>query len=186
MEKTTNILPGRSSLILIIRSIANFIRSWYMIKIKYPWIKANGFLRIPLTTQIWSPHKDITFGNKVQFGDNCVIYCDISFGNNILVAKNVSFIGKDDHNYNQIGKYIWDNTRGDQFKTKIDDDVWIGHGAIILSGVIIGRGSIVAAGTVVTKNIPPYSIVGGNPSKIIKMRFTEDEIKMHEKYLYNE
>ena len=62
----------------------------------------------------------------------------------------------------------------------IEDDVWVGYGAIILSGVKIGKGIIIAAGSVVTKDIEPYSIVGGNPANFIKYRFTKDEIKQHE------
>lgn len=56
----------------------------------------------------------------------------------------------------------------------IADDVWIGHNAIILPNVtFVGRGAVIAAGAVVTKNVAPYSIVGGNPAKIIRMRFDE-------------
>jgi acetyltransferase-like isoleucine patch superfamily enzyme len=51
---------------------------------------------------------------------------------------------------------------------------------MILKGVTIGRGSIVAAGAVVTKSVPPYSVVGGAPAKILKMRFTPEEIARHE------
>jgi virginiamycin A acetyltransferase len=58
----------------------------------------------------------------------------------------------------------------------IGNDVWVGAGAIILSGVNIGDGAIVAAGSVVTKDVPPYSIVGGNPAKLIRFRFSEDQI----------
>lgn len=58
----------------------------------------------------------------------------------------------------------------------VEDDVWIGQNAIILSGVRIGQGAIVAAGTVVTKDVPPYAIVGGNPGKIIKYRFEQSMI----------
>jgi acetyltransferase-like isoleucine patch superfamily enzyme len=68
-------------------------------------------------------------------------------------------------------------------KVIIEDDVWIGYGSIVLSGVKIGRGSIVAAGSVVTKDIEPYSIVAGNPAKLIRKRFTEDEIHLHEKLI---
>lgn len=60
----------------------------------------------------------------------------------------------------------------------IEDDVWLGHNSIITPSVTnIGRGAIVAAGAVVTKNVPPYSIVAGNPAKIIKYRFTPEIIK---------
>ena len=65
----------------------------------------------------------------------------------------------------------------------IEEDVWIGDDAIILSGVTIGRGSVIAAGAVVTKSIPPYSIAGGCPAKVIKKRFTDEQIKEHERLL---
>ena len=62
-------------------------------------------------------------------------------------------------------------------ETIIENDVWIGHGAIIIGGVNIGNGAIVAAGAVVTKDIPPYAIVGGVPATIIKYRFDGQQIK---------
>ena len=59
----------------------------------------------------------------------------------------------------------------------IDDDVWIGYGATILSGVHIGQGAVIAAGAVVTKDVPPYAIVGGVPAKVIKYRFPQEMIE---------
>jgi serine acetyltransferase len=59
----------------------------------------------------------------------------------------------------------------------IENDVWIGAKATIMSGIKISNGSIVAAGSVVTKDVPPYAIVAGNPAKIVKYRFSEDQIK---------
>ena len=58
-------------------------------------------------------------------------------------------------------------------KTKIGNDVWIGHGAFILPGIEIGDGAVIAAHAVVTKNVEPYSVVAGSPAKIIKYRFEE-------------
>lgn len=58
----------------------------------------------------------------------------------------------------------------------VEDDVWIGANVIICSGVKIGRGAVLAAGSVVTKDVAPYSVVGGNPAKIIKYRFNENLI----------
>jgi phosphonate metabolism protein (transferase hexapeptide repeat family) len=55
----------------------------------------------------------------------------------------------------------------------IGHDVWIGHGAIVLPGRNIGTGAVIAAGAIVTKDVPPYTIVGGNPARVIKRRFTE-------------
>jgi acetyltransferase-like isoleucine patch superfamily enzyme len=60
---------------------------------------------------------------------------------------------------------------------EIGNDVWIGTSAIILSGVKIGHGAVVAAGSIVTKSVPPYAIVGGNPAKIIKYRLSEEKIE---------
>ena len=62
--------------------------------------------------------------------------------------------------------------------------MWCGANVTILKGVTIGRGSIVAAGAVVTQSFPPYSVIGGVPAKLLKMRFTPEEIVEHEKMLY--
>lgn len=146
----------------------------------FRWINSNGFLRIPLKTKIWSPHRDVTFGHHVQFGKGCRIQCDIEFGNYVLVASEVSFVGRDDHLTNKKGIPIWNSGRGDSYKTYVGNDVWIGHGAIILAGVTIGDGAIVAAGSVVVKDVPRGVVVGGNPAKIIKNRFqSEEELNEH-------
>lgn len=60
----------------------------------------------------------------------------------------------------------------------IEDEVWIGTGALIFSGVTIGKGAIIGAGSIVTKHVPPYAIVGGNPAKLIRFRFQEEIIKI--------
>jgi acetyltransferase-like isoleucine patch superfamily enzyme len=59
----------------------------------------------------------------------------------------------------------------------VGNDVWIGHAVIILGGVSIGDGAIIGAGSVVTKDVEPYSIVGGNPAKLIRKRFDDNIIK---------
>lgn len=183
MDLENNVRPGRSKVMVFIRRVANYIRSFWMLNIKYPWVKHKGFVRIP-NTVIWSPHKDVTFGNQVQFGPNCLIQCDIKFGNSILMASNVAFVGKDDHITNVSGQTIWNSGRGDSQKTFVGNDVWIGHGAIIIAGVKIGDGAIVAAGSVVTKDVEPCTIVGGNPARFIKNRFNTEEDKLkHLQYL---
>lgn len=67
----------------------------------------------------------------------------------------------------------------------VDEDVWFGARVILLSGIHIGRGCIVSAGAVVTKDMPPYAIVGGVPAKVIKFRWTLEEIMQHESLLYS-
>ncbi len=66
------------------------------------------------------------------------------------------------------------STKGD---VKIGNDVWLGLNSVIMSGVTIGNGCVVAAFSVVTKDVPPYTIVGGNPARVIKTRFSEEQIK---------
>ena len=61
--------------------------------------------------------------------------------------------------------------------TKIGNDVWIGRSAIVLSGTSIGNGAVIGAGSVVTKDVPDYAIVAGNPAKLIRYRFDEQTIK---------
>jgi acetyltransferase-like isoleucine patch superfamily enzyme len=58
----------------------------------------------------------------------------------------------------------------------IEDEVWIGTNAMLFSGITIGKGAVIAAGSIVTKNVPPYAIVGGNPARIIRYRFSEEII----------
>lgn len=186
MKLEANVRPGRSKRILFLRNIGNAFRTFWMLKVKYPWVKHKGFVRIPCNTSMWSPHKDISFGQKVQLGENCLIQCDIAFGNYILIANNVAFVGKDDHVTNIVGKLIWDSGRGDSLKTHIGNDVWIGYGAIILAGVTVGDGAIVAAGSVVTKDVAPCTIVGGNPAKYIKNRFPSEEEKMKHQRCLND
>ena len=110
-----------------------------------------------------------------------------------MIANNVGIVGRRDHDYRQIGvpvrkaRHVEDP---DRVPTPADiieigDDVWIGYGSVILSGIVVGRGAIVAAGSVVTADVPGYAIVGGNPAKVIGRRFkSEADIKAHEQKLY--
>lgn len=66
----------------------------------------------------------------------------------------------------------------------VDEDVWLGGRVTLLSGVHIGRGCLVCAGAVVTKDMPPYSVVGGVPAKVIKFRWKINEILEHERMVY--
>jgi acetyltransferase-like isoleucine patch superfamily enzyme len=92
---------------------------------------------------------------------------------------------------NVLGKFVTDINESNKPKgydkdVIVEKDVWIGCNVTLLSGVHIGRGAIVAAGAVVSKDVPPYSIVGGIPARIIKFRWTIEEILEHEHILYPE
>lgn len=71
----------------------------------------------------------------------------------------------------------YENNTSSKGDVVIGSDVWIGYAATIMSGVEIGHGAVVAASAVVTKNVPPYAIVAGNPARIVKYRFTEEQIR---------
>lgn len=116
----------------------------------------------------------------------------LKIGNYCSIAPNVSFILSADHYINHISTYPFKvKIMKEKFEGKskgnivVNDDVWIGYGAIIMSGVHIGQGAIIAAGALITKDIPPYAIVGGVPAKIIKYRFKPEIIKELLKIDYN-
>ena len=179
-----NILPGRSQFVHQLRQVLNFIRSFIRFKIMQPWIQTHGMVRIPSSVHIFAPHKKVILGKYVQFGPYCYICTDITFGNYVLCAPHVKFIGKNEHSFDNTNATIWEGKRGYDEPTMIGSDVWIGFGAIIMGGVKIGNGAIIAAGAVVTKDVPEYSIVGGNPARIIKNRFkSEFDQKIHKKFL---
>ena len=100
-----------------------------------------------------------------------------------MFGPNVTIMGGD-HNISQVGQYMFDvkeKLPENDLPVIIEDDVWLGTGCIILKGVTLGQGSVVAAGALVIKDVPPYSIVGGVPAKVIKMRFSEEEIEIHKR-----
>lgn len=107
----------------------------------------------------------------------------LTIGSFVSIADGVKFLLGGNHFYQGIStfpfkvKYFGDQeealTKGPVI---VQDDVWIGVDSLILSGVTIGQGAIVAAGSVVINDVPAYSIVGGNPAKVIKMRFEQDVI----------
>lgn len=166
-----------------IKYFLNIVRNYLVFNIRYPWVKHGRNIHCQFSTSFWSPRKFIVLGDYVGIGPNCTFLCDTIIGNKIAIAGNVSFLSSDDHNYNIIGKTIWDSGRGDKYRIIVEDDVWIGHGVIILSPVRLGRGSIIAAGSVVTKDVSPYAIVGGSPARVLKMRFSREEILEHESLL---
>ncbi len=96
---------------------------------------------------------------------------EIVFGNYFHSGQDITII-TDNHNYESEISIPYDKVRILK-PVIIKDFVWVGHGVIIMGGVTIGEGVIVAAGSVVTKSIPDYAIVGGNPAKVIKFRDIE-------------
>lgn len=158
---------------------------------KYKFKNSGSLLRIERGVRIWKSNGEISVGNRVllhrhvklsaygaddrariiigdhsYIGDRTEIHagslveigsgCDISWDCNIL-----------DRDYHKL------NSGTEAIKpVKICDNVWIGCGATILKGVTIGEGAVVAAGSVVTKDVPPHALAGGNPARVIKENVT--------------
>lgn len=116
-------------------------------------------------------------GDKLIIGKFCMIASDVTFimngGNHVTEATTA-------YPFAIFGGAWQDAMKGKNYPTKgdtiIGNDVWIGHNATIMPGVHIGDGAIIATKAVVTKNVTPYTIVGGNPAKTIKKRFSETTI----------
>lgn len=107
----------------------------------------------------------------------------LNIGHYVSISEGVTFILGGNHPYQGITtfpvkvKYLG---YAKEAETKgaitVGDDVWLGHNAMVMSGVHISQGAVVAAGAIVTKNVPPYAIVAGNPARIVKYRFPESTI----------
>jgi acetyltransferase-like isoleucine patch superfamily enzyme len=145
-------------------------------------------LHLGVGTILWAP-RSLRVGDDVYIGKGCTIECDGSIGNGVLIGNRVGIVGRNDHDLHAVGVSIrcapWVGDPGGPRNepVSIGDDVWIGYGAIVLSGVGIGRGAVVAAGAVVTGEVEAYAVVAGNPARVVGSRFDESEQERHEKLL---
>ena len=134
--------------------------------------------------------ENLSIGDDTSIPKGSTFYCT---GAELIIGKKVIFGPKPtiitgDHRIDIIGKHIIDVTTDEKLPENdlpviIEDGCWIGANVTILKGVTVGHGSVIAAGAVVTKCCEPYSIIGGVPAKLIKMRFTPEQIIEHERIL---
>ena len=175
----------------MIAIVKKIVRRFYrMTAIRSNVVYAND-LRVGRGTYVTAP-RALTIGKKVSIGAQCWIACDGKIGDGVLISSYVGIAGRRDHNMRDIGNFISESAWvydqqlvGDSKSGSIEvgDDVWIGFGAIILSGISIGRGAVIGAGAVVASDVEPYSIVVGNPARQVGMRFDETERVQHEDLL---
>ncbi len=125
---------------------------------------------------------DLVAGEYSFIGSNCTIPPKVTIGKYTMLAPNVSILGGD-HIFEDPKTPIIFSGRPIMKSTKIGEDVWIGANTLIMAGITVGNGAIIAAGSIVTKDVPEYSIYGGNPAKLIRMRFNDQEITLHKKML---
>lgn len=159
------------------------IRMFFLLKFKYKLLSYGS--NIYFGKYLFLRRKCLSVGNNIYIGN----YCHISVKKVIIkdfsmLASYVSIVGGD-HKFNVVGMPIIRCKRGEEKEVIIERDVWIGHGSTILHGVKIGEGSIVGAQSVVTKDVPPYSIVAGSPARIIRARFSEKDASTHSLQINN-
>ena len=112
----------------------------------------------------------VRIGDNVYLGRHTHIASNLTIGNNVLVASQVSFVGGD-HRIDDLGDIpIKQSGRLHNKTTIIEDNVWIGHGVIVMAGIVIKSGAVIAAGAVVTKDVDNDEIVGGVPAQFIRKR----------------
>lgn len=115
--------------------------------------------------------KHVVLGNHVGIGENFALHNRILvMGDNIMIARDVLVLGGG-HNFDRTDIPIKQQGSKPKSELIIDGDVWIGTRAMILPGCRhIGYGAVIGAGAVVTKDVPDYAVVGGNPAKVLKYR----------------
>ncbi|EGT3617197.1 CatB-related O-acetyltransferase [Clostridium perfringens] len=168
---------------MILNKIKNIIKLYKQKKI---WRKNNSHndTNINKITDL----DKIIVGKKTYGPLNVYTWGDyrekLTIGNYVSIANDVKFILGGNHRYDTLSTYPFRVILGvngseaySNGEIVIGDDVWIGMNSIIISGVSIGKGAVIAAGSVVTKDVEPYSIVGGNPCKLIKYRFDKELIE---------
>ncbi len=150
----------------------------------------TGF-RVGRGSIVSSPH-GLVIGDNVSIGPRSIVQVDGHIGDFALIGMGVQIVGRDDHAIDQIGVPISlatrasERPRGPRDSVKIGRDVWIGASSVVLSGIVIGQGAVVAAGSVVTKDVPAYAVVGGNPARVLSYRFSSDpEREAHDQGLNN-
>lgn len=137
--------------------------------------RPSSLAKVRAGRKSYGPLHLLDFGNDAE---------QLIIGNFVSIAEDVRFILGGNHSYEGFSSFPFKHFYWDQSKPEavtkgpivVQDDVWIGYGTLVLSGVTIGQGAVIAAGSVITKDVPPYSIVGGNPARVIKYRFEPEVI----------
>ena len=169
------------------------LRNIYLARFKWRRFEIGTGFHAGARVRLWAK-TTLKIGKNFYIGRDSQIESDCIIGDYVIFGNKVAIVGKYDHHYQQTGipvrhamqirdaAYNWKGI--DAPPTVIGNDVWVGYGVIIMSGVKIGDGAIIAAGSVVVKDVEQYSIYGGVPAKKIKDRFEQPEdLEAHKRLL---
>lgn len=169
------------------------LRDWYLVHVKWRRYKIGTHFHAGARVNLWARDK-LEIGDWFYIGRDSFIEANCIIGDYVIFGNRVAIVGRYDHHYQQLGAptrlasqmrdkdYNWKGLEG---ITVIEDDVWVGYGTTIMSGVRIGQGSIIAAGSLVTRDVEKFSIYGGSPAKKLKDRFDSEEDLQKHLLLYN-
>lgn len=165
-------------------------RRWHTHNLNHKWMRMNAhnhtcpahqwyeidfpIERVHVGAETYGPLRVLQFS---QYDGQLYI------GSFCSIAAGVTFLLGGEHDYRNVttypfkAYYLHETEALSKGDIVLDDDVWVGFGATILSGVHLARGTVVAAGSVVVSSSEPYSIIGGNPAKLIKKRFSDETIE---------
>jgi acetyltransferase-like isoleucine patch superfamily enzyme len=156
-----------------------------------PVLTHGAGLHVGARTRIWAP-SHVRMGNQVYVGKDVHIEANCRIGNYCLIANRVAIVGRHDHDFSAVGfpvrfsPWVGSKRFPSQYADEeavIEDDVWLGYGTTLLTGVTIGRGSAV------TRDIPAYSIAAGVLAKVVGHRFADQatidqhEVAIHERHI---
>jgi chloramphenicol O-acetyltransferase type B len=168
-----NLFPDKEN---VLKGMLKRLRMFLLLNFKYRLIKCGKGNYFGQSVLIMP--NCVSIGHRSFIGPQCWLQSKINIGNFVMLAGRVAIVGGD-HRFDVVAVPAIEAGRDINKTVTICDDVWVGHQAIIMHGVTIGEGAIIAAGSVVTKDVAPYTIVGGVPAKFIKMRFSEEDMKKH-------
>lgn len=144
-----------------------------------------------------SGEKNIYLYEKAVIGRNAVIhadsakfimkkYCGAASGLVVSTGSHLSVVGCWRRDITEERKRELDHKRATSRDVIVEEEVWLATNVVLMPGVVVGRGSSIGAGSVLRRSVPPYSLVIGNPARVVGFRFTPEQIIEHERVLYNE
>lgn len=161
------------------KEVLKRFRAWVLVRFRYRGARVGKCFHVAKAVGIG---QGFIAGDYVYVGPQSQLPPHVHVGNYSSLSARVAIVGSD-HNYDNPGLPVVFSGRPPSCVTTIGQDVLVGHGAILLRGITIGNGAVVGAGSVVTKDVPPYAIVVGNPARILRYRFDERERAIHEEML---